>query len=263
MVGGIPGVNVGFSGNPSDSRSPLGTLAFCGLVNRPLNNDVTGAFLPEALHFMERRSAILERIDNTQSSDHMRARILESLHKHAPLIHVAIFCHGWSSGIQFGFGRLDIQELAGHLAQTMRGSEISPAVITLYCCSTAMGLAGSVGGDGSFADLLRDQCCMHGLRYCRIDAHDRKGHTTMNPFVRRFEGDGLAMGGTGGQWIVQPGSLLWKTWAAQIGDPGNKKDYAGNFRFDFPRLSTQEIQNQIRGPDHEQFLNTADLRGVI
>ncbi len=154
---------------------------------------------------------------------------------------VAFFCHGWPSGIQL-VPLNKINQLARDLAAKVVSSSL---LVTLYCCSTAsdtdpktpeMQDTGT-GGDGGFADLLRDALCAQGFFDCQVDAHTTAGHTTQNPYVRRFEGHGIPTGGVGGQWIVTPRSKQWAKWSAAL-----KK---GTFRFAFPFQSMFEIHTQL------------------
>ncbi|MBK7153843.1 MAG: hypothetical protein IPH72_19025 [Sandaracinaceae bacterium] len=66
----------------------------------------------------------------------------------------------------------------------------------------------SAGGDGGFADQLRDALAAHGLTG-HVDAHAKPGHTTKNPHLRRFHMDGGP--GVGGEWLVEPGTALWRS----------------------------------------------------
>lgn len=143
---------------------------------------------------------------------------------------VAIFCHGWANGLQL-VPMVRIRDLAHILA------EHRAPVVTLYACSTADGPA--TGGDGGFADRLRDALCAAGAVACRVDAHATAGHATRNPYVRRFEGMGVATGGVGGQWIVTPKSALWGPWARAL---------KGDLRWEFPLLSVAEIHARLAPP---------------
>jgi hypothetical protein len=141
---------------------------------------------------------------------------------------VAFFCHGWRTGIQFGFDLAHVSELAAAIARS--GATIVP----LYACSTAQGGA---GGDGGFADALRDALCVAGVTTCRVDAHDSKGHTFRNPRVRRFEGRGSPTGGMGGEWIVRPEHALFGTWRLALSD--------SRLWAQFPFFATAEIHGRL------------------
>jgi len=153
---------------------------------------------------------------------------------------LAVFCHGWSSGLQLVPG-VRVEAFARTLAAVMTG----PIVVTLYACTTGSDTdprtpetAGSdaPGGDGGFADELRDALCAAGRTRCRVDAHTVLGHTSRNPYVRRFDGLGLADGGAGGGWIVRPGGRLWGAWARAL---------AGSLRWDFPTLELDGIRARL------------------
>lgn len=153
---------------------------------------------------------------------------------------VAFFCHGWSSGIQVVPGN-KIKKFAKAIEEYV-GNEI---LLTLYCCTTGsdtdpktseMKDTGKPGGDGGFADLLRDALCAEGITNCQVDAHTTAGHTTKNPYVRRFEGHDLSTGGVGGQWIVSPNSKQWRKWKVTL-DTG--------LRFEFPFMSFYSIHTYL------------------
>jgi hypothetical protein len=79
--------------------------------------------------------------------------------------------------------------------------------------------------------------CEAGKVHCSVVAHVNAGHATHNPRVRRFEGRGSPMGGTGGSWIVAPGSKLWKPWVRAL----QKTD----LRLRFPLMSIGEIHREL------------------
>jgi hypothetical protein len=54
--------------------------------------------------------------------------------------------------------------------------------------------------------------------------------------VRRFEGGGSPVGGTGGTWIVGPSSPLWKPWVRAL---------KGEMRLCYPLLSVAEVHHQL------------------
>ena len=144
---------------------------------------------------------------------------------------LAIFGHGWETGIQCGFGLAQVGDLAGALA----GAARAPRVI-LYGCLTAEGTG--PGGDGGFADALRDALCAAGAAWAQVDAHVTAGHCCRIPYVRRFEGAGVPTGGLGGAYLVTPGAALWKPWVAAL---------KGDLRFRFPFLSAVAIHCELGG----------------
>ena len=219
------------------------------LVLAPLHNtgakkDATGAFQPEALAFANRHEVPREQviwIDNHLSKRAMRAAVLAEIEKakkeNGSLAALACFCHGWKTGIQFGFDRSSV----GWLAQALAGAR--DVRVALYACSTAQGEgddAAAVGGDGGFADLLRDTLCRAGAVDCQVDAHTTAGHTTKNPFVRRFQGMGSPLGGAGGFLIVSPSQKqLFAKWRRQLAST--------DLRYDFPFMTVAEIHSAIAG----------------
>jgi hypothetical protein len=218
--------------------SAFNILALAPRYNTGSKKDTTGAFQPEArafLRFVGIGDPVL--IDNRTSETDMRRQVLSALAD--PRICtggepvVAFFCHGQSRKIQFGFGLAHADLLAKAIAA---GSQ--RARVVLYACNAGMDVRGApVGGDGGFADVLRDALCRVGCVDCVVDAHTTAGHTTRNPYVRRFEGRGSPVGGIGGSFIVQPGSALWRKWQAALRDT--------DLRFEFPFLSIGEIHNRL------------------
>ena len=204
------------------------------LVLAPLRNsggkkDATGAFQPEAAAFGKRHGvpkAQVVWIDNALGKAAMRKAVLAAIARAKAaaggLQALAVFCHGWKTGIQLGFGSGDVDALAAALA------DVKDVRVPLYACNTAQGDgddAGAVGGDGGFADLLRDALCRAGAVDCQVDAHTTAGHTTKNPFVRRFQGMGSPHGGAGGFFIVTPRQKpLWGRWRAALRDTALRHD---------------------------------------
>lgn len=210
------------------------TLIFAPLHNTGKKRDATGAFQPEAMAFERRERArgaetAWSFVDNRLENMGMRYFVLHRIRQLAP-DRLAFFCHGWATGIQFGIGLEHLDELAAACSQ--------PPIVTLYACSTG---SGGDGGNGKFADAMRDALCVAGSPWCRVDAHTTKGHTTRNPYVRRFDGLGSPVGGQGGQWIVAPPTeggnrVLWKKWVAAL---------RTDFRFRFPELEISEIHRYL------------------
>lgn len=222
------------------------TLAFAPLHNSPGKKDATGAFQPESDSWIACRhdngdadwAHVL--VDNKLPSAKQRAAVLAAIGDHSA-DHIAFFCHGWKTGIQFGFGMQHLDTIAQTIMIALSHGFAWPWVsVALYACSTADGPG--AGGDGGFADGLRDAFCRAGVTLCTVDAHDRPGHTSKNPYVRRFEGMGSKVGGTGGYWIVAPGSPLWKPWVKALRDT--------DLRFRFPSMSIAEIHDELRAGSH-------------
>lgn len=187
--------------------------------------DYTAVFAPEAAAFAKLhgipKSAIVA-VDITKSERAMRAHVFEAIAREGQaqggLDTVAFFCHGFARGLQLGFALRHVDELAKALKPYASDSIVVP----LYACSTARDTDGdysddldpnALGGDGGFADQLRDALCAeaHAI-HCRVVAHVTAGHATVNPWVRIFEGRGQPYGGVGGQWLVKPKGPMWKRW---------------------------------------------------
>jgi len=207
-------------------------LAFAPRNNAEGKRDATGAFQPEArawaAHVGGAEVAIFE---NERPKRLRKAEVLERIRGAKNLSQLAFFCHGWTNGIQAGIGVPDLPELAAALEETSPNVDVR---VTLYCCSTG---GGGNGGDGGFADELRDALCRRGMVRCVVDAHTTPGHTTTNPHVRRFVGTGTEHGGAGGSWIVSPGSALWPRWRSML--------RSGDLRFSFPLLGVEEIHTLL------------------
>lgn len=206
--------------------------------DKPGKRDATRAFIPEAHKFADYWQsqgfgARVEYVDNRATVHHRRAEMIHALGGTTQLRHLAIFAHGWRTGIQMGFRLNHLSALARHIDAVC--ADDSP-VISLYCCSTAQGDA---GGDGGFADELRDALCEQGLMGCRVDAHTNRGHTTRNPYVRRFEGAGSNYGGQGGQYIARPRGKHWARWKAAL------RDRDDVLRYRFGQMDTAVIHDWL------------------
>jgi len=213
-------------------------LAIAPLHDTKGKRDATRAFIPEAHRFIDYwesqgLSGRVVCVDNRATNPVRRSEMIHAIAGTGQLRHLAIFAHGWRTGIQFGFRRNHLAALARHLDAVAVDDSL---VVTLYCCSTAQGAA---GGDGGFADELRDALCERGLMACRVDAHTNKGHTTRNPYVRRFEGEGSSYGGQGGHPIVRPRGKHWARWKAAL------RDRDDPLRYRFPQMGTAEVHDWL------------------
>jgi hypothetical protein len=172
------------------------------------------------LDFLERRGALLARVHERPPSS------LDAL---------AIFCHGWPSGIQLGFGT----EHTRGLAQAVKGVAAPSLTVALYCCSTGADndprtndLTPGPGGDGGFADRLRDELCELGVA-ATVFAHANAGHCTRNPRARVFLPDERR----GGQWVVGPDSDLWPAWDRALDTT--------DLRLRFPFMSREQVSAEL------------------
>ena len=128
---------------------------------------------------------------------------------------LAIFAHGWPTGLQTGHTLSTLPSLAKALSR----AAVGPLSVVLYACSTAADDDGSdaderapgPGGEGGFADCLRDALAAQNCP-ATIWAHTVRGHTTRNPYVRVFR-PGHAVGG---EWLVEPRSAGWPQWVSAL-----------------------------------------------
>lgn len=178
-------------------------LCFVPLHNAPNKHDVTGAFLPEAKKFvaLAAEGSKIVRFDNTQTFAKRRKEVLKALKdpEGEDFTSVAFFCHGWANGIQAGFTRRTARKLAFAICYVVNKSLCNQAtlVVPLYCCSTGQDTQdredeASGTGKTSFAQKLASELGDDGCGYydVRVVAHTTKGHTTRNPNVAIFDGEG-------------------------------------------------------------------------
>jgi hypothetical protein len=155
---------------------------------------------------------------------------------------VAIFCHGFRTRLQTGhsIGWRPGNKRVADLAQAISLALKPDGKVVLYACSTGgapstPGKLDDVGGDGGFADCLRDELGKLGHVGGWVDAHAMAGHTTRLPLVRRFYTDGNSepSPGIGGEWIVAPRTPLYRKWDAYLETEG---------RFRFPLMTVDAIR---------------------
>lgn len=208
-------------------------IAFAPSYNTGKRHDATGAFQPEMRSFVKLHRASWVYVDNREPAKSQRESIVSAIQL-SPCDVVAFFCHGSRFGLELGFDLRTVRELAKVLAR------LRNVRVVLYACSAAAGMPrGETGGDGGFADELRDELCKAGATDCQIDAHLTSGHTTKNPHVRRFEGRGSPVGGVGGYYLVPPRSPLWLKWRAAL--------RSTDLRFRFPFLTVGELHAELAG----------------
>jgi len=208
-------------------------LIFVPDRDQPGKRDYSAVFRPEALRFakLHGEASVVE-IDVSRKPPLRRADVVRELngHRGKALDYIAFFCHGWSRGIQTGH---DIGNVA-QLASAIVSASSARVVVPLYCCSTAGSpLTGSTGGDGGFADSLRDALAKAGATDCRVYGHDRAGHATRLPYARCFSG---ALH-NGGEWLVDPKSPRWRKWVTRL--------RMTDLRLRFPFLSRTEIEAEL------------------
>lgn len=197
--------------------------------NSPYKAD-TREFVDQSMLWRERHDGTeLVSIDLEAPVPARFRQVLAAIELHAPDL-LAFFCHGLSTRLpQLGASIANVAQLAGAIAR----ATTAPRVVLFTCLAgedLISGADGPPGGDGGFADSLRDALVKHGATGAQVDAHgsssqlsgrkkDVGGHTTHNPFVRRFAGpeDKAAVGG---YWLVEPshpGWYAWRKWINALG----------------------------------------------
>lgn len=211
----------------------MNVIAFHPKHNSLFKKDVTGAFKPEAQAFVQKHNyskANIYEIDcRRKVSKFVRQnQILAELSQFEDkqLDAIAFFCHGWKKGLQFGFSN-SAQDLETLSYRILKASANKIRVV-LYACS-----CGSTDLQ-NFASALRDQIYNWESRPIQIDAHDRKGHCTRRPFIRRYTEPAYS----GGKWIIMPKTELWNNWVNALDET--------DLRFDYPFMTIQKIYNHLK-----------------
>lgn len=202
--------------------------------------DVTYAFRPEAKKFAQYWQThgwipTIHTFDNRHGGAERRQAVENTIWATPhPVDAVAFFCHGYTRGLQTGHTIRTLDTLASIIAMKTSGAPI----VALYACSAAgtpLKGADAIGGDGGFADKLRDVLSAKYMKEGHVDAHKTVGHTTKNPHLRRFAMDGETEG-RGGEWLVEPGSASWRKFRAAL---------KGDLRFRFPMMTLEEIRAEV------------------
>lgn len=212
--------------------------------NTPGKKDVTGAFHPEAVALAKQLgvdpAAAIRRFPAKASLPQRRAVCTRMLEEARDLEVLAVFCHGWRNGLQAGYQLAQVRTLARLVAEHM----VERAHVVLFACEAGRDAdADSTddrepgpGGDGGFADELRDACESLG-RQVTVMGHTTAGHCTQNPYARRFAPGCM---GRGGEWFVEPRSALWGRWVRALREPG------GTLRLRFWGMTSEEIADELR-----------------
>jgi len=104
--------------------------------------------------------------------------VLDAIKAHDPNMDViAMFCHGWKSGVSLGFRNRDVFDLAEAIDDKgPRWKEV-----LLYACST-------MKGQDSFGARLARELYRSESGAGYVYGHSTKGHCTRNPFVYSCKG---------------------------------------------------------------------------
>jgi hypothetical protein len=219
-------------------------LLFVPDQDTPGKKDVSKAFLPEAqafarFHGVDPAAAIRRFPSGSALEVRRMACTLELRKVAAPLDVVGFFCHGWKAGIQAGW----LREHNLLFARQLAVCTALDAYVLLYACDTGRDADLDVdddrnpgpGGDGGFADGVRDACDVLG-RHVTVMGHATTGHCSMNPHARYFAPQ---CGGQGGHWYVEPKSHLWPLWVAALRDPRS------TLRYRFYSMSPAQIAAEL------------------
>lgn len=217
-------------------------LVFAPDRNTPGKKDATGAFLPEARAFLKQHDLSddsLVLFDPTAPPSDRRRRVNNALAQRLELDVVAFFCHGYARGIQAGLQSTHLTDFATQLALRARRD----LRVALYACDTgrdedaqsADDREPGPGGDGGFADRLRDALEQRGLDAVVL-GHATAGHTTYNPYMRRFV---AGAGGIGGEWFVEPKTALWTRWVRALRAPRS------TLRLRLPWMTPKDVQREL------------------
>lgn len=199
-----------------------------------------GEFKREALRFASQFPASGGRIvpfNNQLGKGARRREVERAIASGGPWDVIALFSHGLKLSVQTGHG----VEQVGQLADVIAGRGAPRVLVELYACDAARDgdanrrddVTEAVGGDGGFADQLRDALAERGV-LGHVDAHAKPGHTTRNPHLRRFHMDGGP--GVGGEWLVEPGTPLWRPWISAL---------KGDLRHRFGLMTREEIEREL------------------
>lgn len=214
---------------------------FAPFHNKHGRHDATGAFIPEARDFCKLHG--IKRgfyyVNNHEEPMEMRQHVygvLDSFQMNS-MEALVMFCHGWRSGIQFGIGNEHLYAIS---LRIKRAAVTNGLKIVLYACDTARDMDADreddrndfVGGDGGFADRLRDVMNAAGCP-TTVYAHSTEGHTTRNPYFRVFLPDET----NGGKFIVAPKSALWQKWCRQMRDT--------DLRFRVPFMTQDQVREEL------------------
>lgn len=236
------------------------SLAFAPSSNTPGKADGTW-FQAKAKLWQKRHGGKVVHVDMSRPKPTRFHQILRAIREERPDA-VAFFCHALRRGLpQFGARGSLLDPEDGDNVATLAG-EIGAAsaspLVCLFACSAGddlvPGPAGAPGGDGGFADALRDAVVKWGSVGVRVFAHDRKGDTTANPHVRVFDGP-EQKDRVGGRWVVVPPGLTkaeaarelaawgdshdavqWKRWVRWVRDGG---------WVEFPLLSVEDSRSRL------------------
>jgi hypothetical protein len=216
-------------------------LALHATKNTNGENDAGGAFIPQATVFARARRAAGDTVtvvgfDNLLPGPARFRAFCDLLRAADTYDALAYFGHGTRRGLPSAGVTMDLIWALGDAIHVKAAPHV---IVTLYACSAANSpVKDNIDGDGGCADLLRDNLSIKGHTGW-IDAHTVAGHTTINRMTRRFYMNGQS-GGTGGTWLVAPGSPEWDSWGDAL-----RNDHS--LRFGFPYMTEKQLHERLPG----------------
>jgi len=209
--------------------------------------DATGAFQPDAGRFIKTHGGHIPTyfFDNYKP---LAARYQDVLTAFGvvgngldTLVH---FGHGWETGLQCGISKANCLDF---VKRTKKCWQKQIRVI-LYSCSAGADHLKSTGetqpgpgGDGGLADTLRDAYGQEGID-ADLWAHTTVGDDDENPYVRHFKTGETV----GGDWVVAPGSGLWRQWGRALHAVPEKLPKGQlPVRYWFPWWSAEQLEIEL------------------
>lgn len=209
-------------------------------------NDAGGAFIPEAINFNKHRTTLGDKVtvvpyDNNLPQGKRLESFLKLIEDAEPFDAFVYLGHGLRNGLpSAGVTQASRKRFTDLLVKKSKSK--TKLIVTLFACSTAETTTGQPGGEGGFADKVRDDLVVAGFTEGWIDAHPVPGHATQNSKVRRFYVS-TEEASKGGTWLVAPGSPEFPKWKEKL----NSKWRDDPFRFDFPYMTATQILHACEG----------------
>lgn len=204
-------------------------------------NDFEGAFKPEsdryARWYMDRGDEVRTvRVDVSRSPRRRSDSVRDAVGACDVVDRLALFCHGWQSGVQLGLGivdeddRAELSVLCGELCARSTPS----LAVALYCCSAGDGPAPGRDGTGSFASHLLRVLRYHGRHDATVFAHTDSGHTTRNADVLIFSASA-----PDGECPAERGTAAYRRLDERL------HDKADDLRWRAPYMTVEELRAEL------------------
>ena len=204
------------------------------------DNDAGGAFIPEAINFNKHRTAQGDTVQvipfkNSLPQGKRLDEFLKLIDGANPFDAFVYLGHGLRNGLpSAGLTQASRKRFTDLLIKKAKNKK--SLYVTLFACSAAETTTGQPGGEGGFADKVRDDLVDAGFTQGWIDAHSVPGHATQNSMLRRFYLS-KEQEASGGSWLVAPGSPEFAQWRKKLNSPWKKDP----FRFNFPYMTATQV----------------------